>query len=98
RVLLTGIHLMRTGEIEANLVHLNETACLPYIPELIERKIGGPEKGQLENVDLEFHQREYERLRSMLAEASERSPLPDAPSGSGALNDLLVRVRLKWSS
>ena len=33
RVLLTGIHLMRTGEIEANLVHLNDEARLPQVPE-----------------------------------------------------------------
>ena len=33
RVLLTGIHLMRTGEVEANLVRLNEEAKLPYIAE-----------------------------------------------------------------
>lgn len=38
RVLLTGIHLMRTGEVEANLRTLNETARLSYIDELIERK------------------------------------------------------------
>src|SRR6185437_8109273 len=62
RVLLTGIHLMNTGEVEANLVRLNESAKLPYIGELIDRKTGGPEKGRLERTDLEFHQREYERL------------------------------------
>jgi predicted nucleotidyltransferase len=31
RVLLTGIHLMRTGEVEANLVTLNKTFRLPCI-------------------------------------------------------------------
>jgi hypothetical protein len=31
RVLLTGIHLMRTGKIEANLVTLNEEFGLPNI-------------------------------------------------------------------
>lgn len=31
RVLLTGIHLMRTGVVNANLVALNEEARLPYI-------------------------------------------------------------------
>src|SRR6202451_1284075 len=47
RVLLTGIHLMRTGVIEANLLRLNETAKLPYIDDLVERKLSGPEKGRL---------------------------------------------------
>jgi predicted nucleotidyltransferase len=44
RVLLTGIHLMRTGEIEANIVRLNEEAKLPQIPVLVARKLAGPEK------------------------------------------------------
>jgi predicted nucleotidyltransferase len=43
RVLLTGIHLMRTGEVEANLVRLNESARLPHVADLIGRKLAGPE-------------------------------------------------------
>ena len=34
RVLLTGIHLMRTGEVEANLVRLNEEAKLSQVTDL----------------------------------------------------------------
>src|SRR3954471_21353575 len=37
RVLLTGIHLMRSGEVEANLLRLNENAQLSYIDELVKR-------------------------------------------------------------
>ena len=94
RVLLTGIHLMRTGEIEANLVWLNDAAKLSYIAELIERKTGGPEKGRLEQADLAFHQREYERLRAELEQEYAASRLPDMARGAWALNGLLVRVRL----
>src|SRR2546425_1573107 len=43
RVLLTGIHLMRTGEVEANLQTLNEEFRLPYIADLVARKLAGPE-------------------------------------------------------
>ncbi|MCC9607772.1 nucleotidyltransferase domain-containing protein [Blastopirellula sp. JC732] len=95
RVLLTGIHLMRTGQIEANLLHLNEEAKLPYLPELIARKLEGPEKGTLSAADLALHQQEYERLTWELEEAREHSQLPENASANGALNDLLVRVRLK---
>ncbi len=95
RVLLTGIHLMRHGEIEANLLQLNEDAKLPYIDELVERKLSGPEKGRLNTVDVDFHQREYERLVTELETASERSALPERPSGKNRLNDLLVRLRLR---
>jgi uncharacterized protein len=94
RVLLTGIHLMRTGEIEANLVRLNEKAKLPYVSELIERKLAGPEKGNLEQADLEFHRREYEQLRQQLEQAFEETRLPESPRGAAALNALLVRIRL----
>lgn len=95
RVLLTGIHLMRTGEVEANLVRLNEDARLPYIPDLIARKTGGPEKGRLDQADLEFHQREYERLRNELQMTFEESRLQENATAAAALNDLLVRVRLQ---
>ncbi len=98
RVLLTGIHLMRSGEIKANLVQLNESFQLPYIHDLIERKTTGTEKSTLENSDLEFHEREYERLKMELEKAFEDSGLPEQPRGAEALNDLLVRVRMGQQS
>jgi len=58
RVLLTGIHLMRTGIIEANLLTLNETFALPYIDELVERKVRGVENATLVSPELEFHRNE----------------------------------------
>lgn len=94
RVLLTGIHLMRTGEVEANLVRLNEEFKLPYIDDLVAQKIGGAEKGVLEDADVEFHQRECERLTAELERAQEASQLPEAPSARSALNDLLLRLRM----
>jgi len=94
RVLLTGIHLMQTGLLEANLVRLNETAKLSYLNDLIQRKVGGAEKERLSEADLGFHRGEYERLRNKLQEAHEASTLPEAARGAEALNHLLVRIRL----
>lgn len=94
RVLLTGIHLMRTGVIEANLVRLNETAKLPYLDDLIQQKVAGAEKERLTDADLTFHRSEYDRLRDTLQQAHEASTLPDVPRGGAALHDLLVRLRL----
>jgi predicted nucleotidyltransferase len=94
RVVLTGIHLMKTGEVEANLRHLNESAKLPFVDDLIERKLAGPEKSQLPEADSGFHKGEYQRLVAELEKASEKSHLPELPSGKNALNDLLVRLRL----
>jgi len=93
RVLLTGIHLMRTGEVEANLLVLNQNAKLRHIEVLVERKLAGPEKGHLDQADMDFHEREYHRLIGELEAAVERSKLPEQASGKAALNDLLVRLR-----
>ncbi|MCA8988540.1 MAG: nucleotidyltransferase domain-containing protein [Planctomycetaceae bacterium] len=95
RVLLTGIHLMRTGQLEANLVYLNESFRLTYLPDLIAQKVEGAEKGTLDQADLLFHEREYERLRTELETAHEQSQLPELPGGAEELNDLLVRIRLQ---
>ncbi len=100
RVLLTGIWLMRTGEIEANLLTLNAAFRLPFIDELVQRKLAGPEQSTLDDADIAFHTSEYERLRAMLQEAHEASTLPELPSDvrRAALNDLLVRIRLNQPS
>ena len=93
RVLLTGIHLVRTGEVEANLLRLNDEFRLPYVDELVARKLGGAEKSALGDAHMRFHRGEYERLRGVLEEAHVASQLPEGPTARGALNDLLMRVR-----
>jgi predicted nucleotidyltransferase len=95
RVLLTGIHLMRTGNVEANLVRLNEDARLSHVDDLIARKLAGPEQSALEEADVELHRREYERMKDELEAAHKFSTLPESPSARPALNDLLVRIRMR---
>lgn len=94
RVLLTGIHLMRTGVVEANLNILNDTAKLPYLDELIARKAAGPEQDHLAPTDLRLHAAEYERLVAALRATADASYLPDQPRAKPALHDLLLRLRL----
>ncbi len=94
RVILTGIHLMRTGRVEANLLNLNEEFKLPYVAELVARKQAGPEKGTLQDKEIEFHKDEYNRLAVQLENASESSQLPNEPSCRDELNDLLIRIRM----
>lgn len=93
RVLLTGIYLMESGEIEANLVTLNERYKLSYVPELIARKLAGPEQSTLADRDWSFHSGEYERLRGELEAAHEKSSLPENVSSRAGLNGLLIRLR-----
>lgn len=93
RVLLTGIHLMRTGVIEANLVNLNREFQLPYISDLIEQKVSGKEKSSLQNSDLNFHDREYQRLQQELTIAFQNSHLPSETEAKPDLDRFLIRLR-----
>ena len=95
RVLLTGIHLMRTGTVEANLNRLNEEYELPYIPELIERKTRGTERQTLEQAEVSFYENEYDLLRKRLENETSQTRLPESQTAKAALNDLLLRVRLR---
>ena len=93
RVLLTGIHLMKSGILEANLVNLHDVYRLPWINDLIVQKTTGAEKGTLDQADLEFHRREYERLTAELELAMQESSLPEHSNAHDDLNDLLIRIR-----
>jgi uncharacterized protein len=95
RVLLTGIHLMQTGVIEANLVKLNEKFQLSYLADLIEAKVTGAEKTSLTTADLTFYQQEYIRLYQILEEASQKTNLPDNSPAQLDLHELLIRLRFK---
>ena len=79
---------------------LNEEFRLPYIPDLVARKLAGPEKSKLKAADIVFHEKEYQRLRGELQAAHDRSNLPELPSEKtrAALNDLLVRIRTRGLS
>ena len=94
RVLLTGIHLMNAGEVEANLVKLNEGEFhLRHVDELIARKRAGAEHGTLADDDVAFHEAEFHRLLAELEAAAERSTLPELPAGRADLNELLLSLR-----
>lgn len=95
RALLTGIHLMRTGEVEANLAKLIEEAKLPQVADLIAAKIEGPERAVFDGPGASLHKRACDRLRQELDDAAEVSDLPEQPSTRPALNDLLVRLRMR---
>ncbi|OUL37453.1 nucleotidyltransferase [Nostoc sp. T09] len=95
RVLLTGIYLMQTGIVEANLIKLNEVFNLPYISDLISQKLAGGEHSYLSDVDIAFHQKEYQRLRDRLQDSYVASRLPEVPVAKAALHDLLLRLRIR---
>ncbi|KES03219.1 nucleotidyltransferase [Streptomyces toyocaensis] len=95
RVLLTGIHLMRSGEVQPHLPTLAvEVGAAPdRLPELIAAK-AEREHGDAA-VDHARVRAEVERLHRLLDEAQATSALPDAPTAYDALHDLVVRIRLE---
>jgi uncharacterized protein len=95
RVLLTGIHLMQTGEIQAHLPTLNQQFCLTYLDDLIAQKLAGTEQGEISAIDLTFHQKEFDRLLTCLEATRDSSSLPQEPTAESAMHDLLVRTRLE---
>jgi predicted nucleotidyltransferase len=95
RVLLTGIYLMRTGKIEANLTILNQEFKLPYVDELIDYKANSREKATLQTSDIKFYESEYLRLRKILEEETAISKLPTGHTVKPALEDLLKRLRIQ---
>jgi hypothetical protein len=94
RVLLTGIHLMQTGEVVANVQVLNERFRFSELDELVHRKRTGAEKMALDHRDQELHGGHLDRLEAQLEDAHDQSQLPDEPTSADALQDLVVRLRL----
>ena len=92
RVLMTGIHLLRTGEVEANLLRLNEHFGFGFLDELIARKVGG-ENIAVGGVDWPFHEIRLSELESRLDQAFQESKLPEDRDRK-PVNELLVRLRL----
>ncbi|MET8507105.1 nucleotidyltransferase domain-containing protein [Streptomyces sp. NPDC004787] len=93
RALLTGIHLMRSGEIQAHLPTLAE--AVPEAPARLPGLVAA--KALAEHAAAEVPaaevRAEVERLRGVLDDAQARSALPGEAAGFAALDDLVVRVR-----
>lgn len=96
RTVLTGIHLMKTGQIEANLLKLNEQTKLPFLAELMALKMNGKEKEPLPD-SLETYRAEYEKLLQELEALKDSTHLPQtvAKDVRKMVSDWVVRVRLE---
>lgn len=95
RVLLSGIHLMRTAEVVANVAVLNEQFRIAELDELVARKRRGAEHMGLDARALERHGALLDRLEQELQAAHDASALPEAPTTVAALEDFVVRLRLE---
>ena len=91
RVLMTGIHLMNTGEVRMNVHELNDSFKLPYLADLVASKV--TEKAAPADLDWAFHSTELDRLESKLDSAFEESKLPENRDRK-AVNEWLIELRL----
>lgn len=100
RVLLTGIHLLRTGEVEAHLPTLLDDqrhAAPAYLPDLIAAKSVGEHSLVSALPDApgdETLAADLARLNAALDDAEASSDLPERSTAHAPLHDLLVRLRL----
>jgi len=93
RILLTGRRLLETGTVESDIRVLNETAHLPYVDELIERKLQGGERAVLTENHLSFYSSEIDKLRVDLERLAHDRRLPDEAPARSELEELLVGMR-----
>ena len=93
RVALTGIHLLRTGQVVAHLPTLLEVHPLPGVPELVARKVNGREKDAMS--DGAPYKALWPSLEAELRAALAQSPLPDEPANSDEIETWLVGLRMK---
>jgi len=91
RVLLTGIHLLRTGEVEAHLPRLADLYGQDFIADLIAQK--RQEKIAAATLDWPWHAARLETLEADLTRAFQESSLPEERDRAG-VDDFLVRQRL----
>ncbi|MET9602197.1 nucleotidyltransferase domain-containing protein [Streptomyces sp. NPDC006459] len=94
RALLTGIHLMRTAEVQAHLPTLlaEVPQAPPYLADLIEAKVAA-EHGGYEGPALDAVREDFRVLHAVLDAAQAASALPGQGSAYDALDAFVVRRR-----
>jgi uncharacterized protein len=95
RVALSGIHFLRSGEIQAHLPSLLDDYPQPGVADLITHKKSGREKEPLDLSLQATHSQALAALEVGLAQAYKTSALPDTLTRQDHLNDFVVRVRKK---
>ena len=93
RVALTGIHLLRTGELIADLRQLAPRLGYPDALALIKIKIEGVEKGAVDPTTDAQHRSAWPALEADLTDALAHSPLPEEAANEAACESWLVELR-----
>lgn len=93
RVALTGVHLLRTGELVADLRQLAPRYGYEGALSLIRLKVEGAEKGAVPPDIDAVHRDAWERLERDLQAALDQSPLPEEAPNEAACDAWLVDLR-----
>lgn len=93
RVLLSGVHVLETGEVEARLPILCQHYQTEGVEELIRLKTEGTEKQVLPQEMVQTHLIRLNDLEKRLDTAFDSSTLPESVENRDALSDYLVRAR-----
>lgn len=94
RVALTGVHLLRTGELIGDLRELAPKYGFPEALELIALKAGSVEKATISADEDARHRANWPKLETAIHTAKDESPLSPEPTNLEALGDWLVELRL----
>jgi uncharacterized protein len=92
RTSLTGIHLLETGELEADVTRLLDMYGVGESASLVERKRAGERVG-IDPALLDAWRPRLDALFARLDAAFERSPLPPEPPNERELRGWLLSVR-----
>lgn len=96
RTVLSGIHLMQTGEVQSSLPALNAAARLPFLSDLLAQKTDGLE-GETLGLPLETFRDEHQRLLAQLQDDARSTHLPAeiAPQIRAELGEWVIETRLE---
>jgi predicted nucleotidyltransferase len=94
RIALSGIHLLKTGELQADLRLLAENYNLPEAYELIEFKRENGERSTVSASENSRHRDNWTKLGRELEITYESSPLPEQADNEDACAQWLIELRL----
>ncbi len=93
RVGLTGVHVLRTGQVVCHLPTLAETYAFPRLGPLIARRTSEPGKIVLSGDETAAFGSRLDDLGALIDDARDTSPLPDAPPDPDRCEDWLIQIR-----
>ena len=95
RVALTGVHLLRTGELRADVIANAAEHGFDGLEQVVAFKREHGEKTPIDPGLDAAHRAGWPRLEALLEEARARSPLPAEPPNAAAMSEWLVERRLR---